>query len=74
MSCPRCEELGREHSLWCEEEAKASLVLRYRMMGVTTEPAELHIGKHCETIHTSRRKQAELALELERHRAMVHSA
>jgi hypothetical protein len=74
MKCPVCIALNREHGRECEIEATA--ILKERSGSVNACRAEssgpgesIH-----ETVLTSRKRQMQIASELERHRSAHHVA
>jgi hypothetical protein len=75
MKCPVCEELHREHSLACKEEATVSLQQRYEMLSPAhqhTDPEALQ--KSREVILSSKKRQLKISSRMEHHRALAHSA
>jgi hypothetical protein len=76
MRCPVCDELHREHSNACKEEASASLKQRYEvMLNAPVENADPQALLHRqEVILSSKKRQLKIAARLEQHRAMAHSA
>ena len=75
MLCPICEDLHREHSRECELEAKA-IIQQHKPL--TSDGAAAHKPAPPrdldEVIVKSRKRQMELAQELDRHRANSHAA
>jgi hypothetical protein len=76
MRCPVCDELHREHSLACKEEATASLKQRYDVMRQPpTENADpSSLQERQETILSSKKRQLKIVSKLEQHKALAHSA
>jgi hypothetical protein len=76
MRCPICDELHREHSLACKEEATASLQQRYDVMLLpqheSAGPGALQ--ERQETILSSKKRQLKITTRLEQHKALAHSA
>jgi hypothetical protein len=76
MRCPVCDELHREHSLACKEEATASLKQRYDVMRrppkENADPSALQ--ERQETILSSKKRQLKITSRLEQHKALAHSA
>ena len=74
MECPVCIALNREHGRECEIEATA--ILKERTGWVSTYRSESSgpdVGIN-EVVLTSRKRQMQIASELERHRAADHVA
>ncbi len=76
MRCPVCDELHREHSLACKEEAIASLQQRYdAMLRPPLESADPQaLQERQETILSSKKRQLKITTRLEQHKALAHSA
>jgi hypothetical protein len=74
MECPVCIALNREHGRECEIEATA--ILKERSGWISTYRSESSgpdVSIH-EVVLTSRKRQMQIASELERHRAADHVA
>ena len=75
MRCPVCDELHREHSLACKEEATVTLQQRYETM---LSPAHQNhtdaLQKSQEAILSSKKRQLKISSRMEHHRALAHSA
>ena len=74
MECPVCVALNREHGRECEIEATA--ILKERSGQVSAyRPESSGPGESIqEVVLTSRKRQMQIASELERHRAVDHVA
>jgi hypothetical protein len=74
MLCPICEDLHRKHSHECELEAKAILEQHKPLTGVGYVRAISQDRGLDDTIVRSRKRQMELANELDKHREHSHAA
>ena len=74
MACPICESLNREHSRECEIEATA--VLRQRSELVRNSQADCSgtDQNYVEVVLASRKRQLQIASQLQRHKAAEHAA
>ncbi len=74
MRCPICDELHREHSQACEEEATASLEQRYVLLRPPARSTDSKAQERQATILSSKKRQLKIVARLEQHKAMAHTA
>ena len=74
MLCPICEDLHREHTRECELEAKAILEQHKPLTGQGPKRAPAPGRELDDMIVRSRKRQMELANELDKHREHSHAA
>ena len=74
MKCPMCVSLNREHSRQCEIEAATTLRQRDESVRVSNGRASGNDPSDTELLLASRKRQMQIASELERHRAADHVA
>ena len=74
MICPMCASLNREHSRQCEIEAATILRQRDESVRVSNGRTSGNDPGDTELLLASRKRQMQIASELERHRAADHVA
>jgi hypothetical protein len=74
MKCQMCASLNREHSRQCEIEAAAILRQRDESVRMAKGRSSGHDPNDAELVLASRKRQMQIASELERHRAADHVA
>ena len=74
MKCPTCASLNREHSRQCEIEAATTLRQRDESVRASAGSSSGTAPSDTEVLIASRKRQMQIASELERHRAADHAA
>ena len=74
MKCPMCASLNREHSRQCEIEAATILRQRDESVRMPKGRTSANDPSDTEVLLASRKRQMQIASELERHRAANHVA
>ena len=74
MKCPMCASLNRQHSRQCEIEAATTLRQRDESVRMSKGRSSRNDLSDTELLLASRKRQMQIAAELQRHRAVDHVA